>query len=114
MRERHVLLRREFREEVVELENEADPIVAESRPLPRRKLSERLPEDLHPPRVGVVDPAEQVQQGGLPHSRRAHDRREGLDRQLEREVREHRHGSSFAGIGLGEVLGFYGQHGGWV
>jgi hypothetical protein len=100
VRKRDILLRGELREKVVELEDEADAFVSKARPLLRRKLPERLAEDLHAPRVGIVDPAEQMQKRGLPDARGPHDRGEDPLRHLEREIRKHRDRRALAGVCL--------------
>ena len=111
VREGDVLLRRELRQQMVELKDKPDAVVAKASPLPRRELVERLAEDLHAPRVGAVDPSEEVQERGLPHPGGPHHGREDPLRQFEREVREDGHRSALACVGLRNVLGLYGEHG---
>src|SRR5262249_60088535 len=76
--EGHVLLGGELRQQMVKLEDEPDPRVAEPSALFRRQARELLAEDLDAPLVRRVDPAEQVEQRGLAHAGRSHDGRELL------------------------------------
>ena len=81
-----VLERGELRQQVMELEDEADVAVAEARP-PRRPAapSARRRRSTIAAGVGAIEPAEHVQQRALADAGRADNRHHlaGLDRQVE-------------------------------
>src|SRR5436305_9538448 len=66
--EEEVLLDGQRRDEVEELEDEADPLAAEEGPLPLGEGREGDAVDDHLARVRLVDARQQVEQGGLPRA----------------------------------------------
>jgi 2-polyprenyl-6-methoxyphenol hydroxylase-like FAD-dependent oxidoreductase len=75
-RDQHVVERREFRQQEVELEDEAEPREAQRRELRRGERGGVAPFEQHAPRARPVEQAEQVEQRGLARARRAGDRDE--------------------------------------
>ena len=75
-RQGHVLLRRQHRQQVEELEDEADVAAAQFRQLAVVHGRDVLAVDLHGPRRRAVEAGEQVHERRLARARRPHDRRE--------------------------------------
>jgi len=73
-RQRGVFDRRQDRQQVEELEYEADLAAAHERERIVGHGRDRLPVDADRPAGGPIEPAEQVQQGGLAAATRAHHR----------------------------------------
>ena len=71
-----VFQRRKLGQQVIELEHEAHRVVAVAVERPPAPLINVLPVVEHGARVGPVQPAEQVQQGGLAAARPAQDRQQ--------------------------------------
>src|SRR5215207_5576928 len=84
--QRGVLLRREVREQVVELEDEPDLPPAPAHELRSGGARHVEPADPHGPFVRRFEPADDVQQRRLPRPRSAHDRRRLARRQTERDA----------------------------
>ena len=72
-RQGHVLEHGQRRQQAEELQEEADPPSSQERELALRQLGDVLPLQQDATRVGTVEPAQEVQQGGLPRSRRPVD-----------------------------------------
>ena len=73
-REHDVLCRREHREQVEELEDEADVLAPQQRQVVVAELGDVLAADRHAARGRAVEPGEDVHQRRLAGARRAHDR----------------------------------------
>ena len=89
-------------QQVVELEHEADIGGAPGRQLAAPELVDAPPVDLDRARRGAIEPADQVQERGLPGSRRAHERHEVAVRDVEVDAMEHLDRLAASVIGLGE------------
>ena len=90
-RQGDVLLGRERRDQVERLEHEADPVAPQLRQelVVQQRQVHVADED---PAVGRrIEPGEDVQQRGLPRSRRAHDRRPFAGGQIERDAPQRLH-----------------------
>ena len=70
-----VLLDRELGEQLTELEDHGDLVPTMLRACTGRSVREVQTRDDHPARVGLDDPGQDVEQGGLARSARAHDGR---------------------------------------
>ena len=89
--ERHlgVLERRELRQEVVELEDEADVAVPEGDELAIGHPRDLPPLDPDRPLVDAIQPAQHVQEGALPHAGGADDRHHLAARDRELHAAQH-------------------------
>src|SRR5690606_22475892 len=102
-RQLDVLLRAQHRQQVVELEDEADVLGAPARQFAGLELVDALAVDADAAGGGRVQAADQVQQGGLARARRAHQGDEGTALDLEVDAVQHFHLLLAAGVVLGEL-----------
>ena len=102
-----VLDRLQHRDEVVELEDEADIIGA-----PMGELGLRKGGDVHiahpdRPAVRLVDPGQEIQEGRLPGTGRPHQRQEFPFGDVEGDIVQDRDVEALPVVGLGDVPDFY-------
>ena len=88
-RQFHVALRREHREQVVKLEDEADVPRAPRGQLAVGQFVNALARDAHRAAGGAVQPADQVQQRALARTRRPHQRQKLARRHFQMQVLQH-------------------------
>jgi hypothetical protein len=98
--EQNVLLARQLRDQVEELEHEPDAVAAQPRQLALRAAVDAPAGQLDGARVGPVQRAEQVQQRGLPRARPADDGHELARAHLDRGAVEHAPGGAPAAVRL--------------
>src|SRR5262249_17814175 len=79
------------REQIVELEDEADVLRSPARQLAGRRTRDVAAADDHAPRGWLVEASDQVEQGRLAGARGAHEREELSARDLEVEPLQHVH-----------------------
>ena len=84
-----VLDRRELGQQVVELEDEPDPVVAQRHQLGVGHRRELGVADGDRSAIGAVEPAEDVEQGAFPHARRADNRHHFARLDLQIEILQH-------------------------
>ena len=103
-RQDDVLLRRQHRQQVEELEDEADVLSAQLRDRGVAELAEPGSRDRDVALRGLVERGEQVHQRRLSRARRPHDRRQlpGLD--AERDAAERVHGGVALAVDAGELV----------
>src|SRR5262245_48836662 len=101
-RELHVLERGEHRNQVVHLEDEADVARAPRGQLAGRHVRQLVASDGDTAGRGHVEPAEQIQQGGLAGAARAHERHEVARVDVEVQSLQHVDLLAPAPIGLAE------------
>ena len=101
---RDVFFGGERRQEVEELEDEADLAPPEDRQLIVRHVRELLTAHGDRTRVGNVEAADQVEHRRLPRAARAHDREELTLRYAERDAGESRYRRASLAVGLDDVL----------
>ena len=101
---RHVLARRQARNQVVELEHEAHVLAPKARERRVIGAAQILAAIKHLPAAGHIQPAQNVQQGGLAAARRPqhHHQLAALQRQIHPAQRAHLHIAHV--IGLGQPL----------
>jgi hypothetical protein len=87
-REDDVLLRRQHRQQVEELEDEPDVVAAQLRQLGVVEIRDLDARDRHAAGGGLVEPREDVHERRLAGARRAHDRRQLPAGDLERDSAE--------------------------
>ncbi|MNT16934.1 hypothetical protein D3C72_1520610 [compost metagenome] len=102
-RQFHVLLRGQHRHQVVELEHEADVMAAPRRQLAAAHLVDALAFDADLAARGVVQAADQVEQGGLAGTGRAHQRDEVAAGDIQVDAVQHLHLFGATLVGLGDV-----------
>ena len=104
-RHRHVLERGELRQQVVELVDEAEGVVAQPPCAARhRATTGRWPSSVTAPGAGTVEAAQQVQQRALARARGADDGHRFAARHLEVDAPQHGHRDVAQAEGLGERL----------
>jgi hypothetical protein len=101
--QRHVVERAQHRDQVVELEHEADAAGAPVGELGVRHAVERPAVDAHLAGVGPVEAAHQVEQAGLARAARPHDGDELAAPDGHAQVVEHRHERRAAAVGLDQA-----------
>src|SRR4030095_4216006 len=99
-----VARRGQHRQQVVELEDEADMLSAPARQLTRARVRQIAAADHDAARRRAIEAANHVQQGGLAGSRWAHEREKLALRHLEIESLEHVDALGPAWIHLVDVL----------
>lgn len=99
----HVFQRCECGYQLKALENKANFLSAESRPLVLIQLGEVGSIQLNRSSGGCIETGQETQQGGLAASRRAHDGNEGAIRHIEGHVVEYRKNLIAGWIFLGEI-----------
>src|SRR6478735_8329458 len=82
-RQQYVLLRREHRQQVEELEDEADVVAAQRGQPGVVEAGDLDVADPYLPLVGLVEPGQDVHERGLARARRAHDGRQPLRPEVE-------------------------------
>ncbi|KAG1081628.1 hypothetical protein G6F40_015417 [Rhizopus arrhizus] len=102
-RQLDVLLRGQHRHQVVELEHEADVVAAPGRQLAAAHLVDALAFDADLAAAGVVQAADQVEQGGLARTGGAHQRDEVAARDVQVDAVQHLHFLGATLVGLGDV-----------
>ncbi|KAG1393634.1 hypothetical protein G6F59_014324 [Rhizopus arrhizus] len=102
-RQLDVLLRGQHRHQVVELEHEADVVAAPGRQLAAAHLVDALAFDADLAAAGVVQAADQVEQGGLARTGGAHQRDEVAARDVQGDAVQHLHFLGATLVGLGDV-----------
>jgi hypothetical protein len=109
-REQHVRLAGQLGEQVEELEHEPDPPPPQRAELALACAGNRLAGDLDRALLGLVEPAEQVQQRRLPGAGPPEDGHDlaGLDRQV--GAVEHPPGGTALAVGLHEPAGLNRRH----
>jgi len=90
-RHRDVLQRGEFRQQVVELIDEAERFVAQAAPFAFRHSGEIIAEQMHAAGSGRVEPAKQMQQCALARAARADDGCRLASADFQIDARQHRH-----------------------
>ena len=103
-RQLHVLARGEHRDQVEELEDEADVLGAEARELVLGQLVQQPARDRDAALGRPVEAREQVQERRLARARRPHQRHEAAALDRERDVLERVHLVGAAPIDPGDVL----------
>ena len=104
-RQEDVLLGRERRKQVEELEHEADPVAPQPGESAVVELAIGLTREQDLARGRGVERSEEVQQGALPGARRPHDRDHLATADVERDPVERPHGGLARAIDLPQLAG---------
>jgi hypothetical protein len=102
-----VLQRVEHRDEVEELEDEADAAAADFGQLGVRQVAQVVAVNQHRAAGGPVQPAQQVEQRGLAATARPHDGHELARLDLQRDAIERRHGRLARAVDFLQIVGCY-------
>src|SRR5437867_4758218 len=110
-RQLDVLVGREHRDQVVELKHEPDVRGAPAGRLGFAQFGDVRAGDRYRPRVGMIDPRDQVQQRGLAGPRGAHQAEELPFGHVERAGAQHGNRHAVASIGLGNTADLHDRIG---